>query len=81
MRATEISNKLDELYNELETVRAMSEKEVSERYNADCKKDITELIEEEIEQVRNYEGEDWYDDDGMDYVQLQLLQGMAVTHW
>lgn len=31
MKATEISNKLDELYKELETVRAMSEKEVCEK--------------------------------------------------
>ena len=81
MKATEISHKLDELYNELETVRAMSEKEVCEKYNADCKKDITELIEEEIEQVKSYEGEDWCDDDGMDYINLQQSQGLPVICW
>lgn len=45
MRATEVSNKLDELYRELESVRGMSESEVCSKYNADCKQDIEDIID------------------------------------
>lgn len=81
MRATEISNKLDELYRELESVRGMSESEVCSKYNADCKQDIEDIIEEEIESLRSYECDDYSEDDGMDYISLQQLQGLPVICW
>ena len=80
MRATEVSNKLDELYRELESVRGMSE-EVCSKYNADCKQDIEDIIEEEIESLRSYECDDYSEDDGMDYISLQQLQGLPVICW
>ncbi len=81
MRATEVSNKLDELYRELESVRGMSESEVCSIYNADCKQDIEDIIEEEIESLRSYECDDYSEDDGMDYISLQQLQGLPVICW
>ncbi|WP_302562244.1 hypothetical protein [Phocaeicola coprocola] len=81
MRATEVSNKLDELYRELESVRGMSESEVCSKYNADCKQDIEDIIEEEIESLRSYECDDYSEDDGMDYICLQQLQGLPVICW
>ena len=80
-RATEVSNKLDELYRELESVRGMSESEVCSKYNADCKQDIEDIIEEEIESLRSYECDDYSEDDGMDYISLQQLQGLPVICW
>lgn len=81
MRATEVSNKLDELYRKLESVRGMSESEVCSKYNADCKQDIEDIIEEEIESLRSYECNDYSEDDGMDYISLQQLQGLPVICW
>ena len=81
MRATEVSNKLDELYRELESVRGMFESEVCSKYNADCKQDIEDIIEEEIESLRSYECDDYSEDDGMDYICLQQLQGLPVICW
>lgn len=81
MRATEVSNKLDELYRELESVRGMSESEVCSKYNADRKQDIEDIIEEEIESLRSYECDDYSEDDGMDYISLQQLQGLPVICW
>lgn len=81
MRATEVSNKLDELYRELESVRGMSESEVCSKYNADYKQDIEDIIEEEIESLRSYECDDYSEDDGMDYISLQQLQGLPVICW
>lgn len=81
MRATEVSNKLDELYSELESVRDMSESEVCSKYNADCKQDIEDIIEEEIEALKSYDCDDYSEDDGMDYINLQQSQGLPVICW
>lgn len=71
---------LEELYIELEAVRKMSEEEVCECYNSDTKGEIIACIQEEIDAL-----EDNYsylpEDDGMDYVQLQLSQGLPVVYW
>lgn len=71
---------LENLYIELDAVKIMSEAEVCECYNSDTKDEIIAAIEEEIDAL-----EDNYnylpDDDGMDYVQLQLSQGLPVVYW
>ena len=48
MRATEVSNRLDELERELEEVKRMTENEVCEKFNADSKDDYIATIEEEM---------------------------------
>lgn len=81
MRMKEVSDRLDECYNELEEVKAMPESEVRKRYNAESKSEIIALIYEEITALESYQGEDCSEDDGMDYIGLQLSQGMAVIRW
>lgn len=81
MRMKEVSDRLDKCYNELEEVKAMPESEVCKRYNADSKSEIIALIYEEITALESYQGEDCSEDDGMDYIGLQLSQGMAVIRW
>lgn len=79
MRATEISNRLDELERELEEVKAMSEKEVCEKCNVDSKDEYIAILEEEITALESYQCEydenddyDMFDDHGFanesDYV-------------
>ena len=62
-------------------VKAMPESEVCKLYNADSKSEIIALIYEEITALESYQGEDCSEDDGMDYIGLQLSQGMAVIRW
>lgn len=81
MRMTEVSDRLDECYNELEEVKTMPESEVCKRYNAESKSEIIALIYEEITALENFQGEDYGEGDGMDYIGLQISQGMAVTRW
>ena len=81
MRMKEVSDRLDECYNELEEVKAMPESEVCKLYNADSKSEIIALIYEEITALENCQGEDYGEGDGMDYIGLQLSQGMAVIRW
>lgn len=64
MRATEISNRLDELERELEEVKAMSEREVCEKFNVDSRTEYIAILEEEITALENCQCE--YDDDDYD---------------
>ena len=79
MRATEISNRLDELERELEEVKAMKESEVCEKCNVDSKDEYIAILEEEITALESYQCEydenddyDMFDDHGFanesDYV-------------
>lgn len=48
-------SKIQDLYKELDAVNAMNDVEVCTIYNADCKQDIIDLIEEEIESMEDEE--------------------------
>lgn len=61
MRTTEINDRLNECYAELEEVKAMSEREVCEKFNVDSKTEYIAILEEEITALENYQCE--YDDD------------------
>lgn len=78
-----ISKDLNQLYIELEEVARMSFKAVCKKYNSDSKSEIIAAIQAEIESLENelHEISDDYEDDEMDYSNLQLSQGMAATHW
>ena len=56
MRMTDVSDRLDKCYNELEEVKAMPESEVCKLYNADSKSEIIALIYEEITALESYQG-------------------------
>ena len=79
MDRIQLQQGLDALYRDLENVRSMSEEEVCKKYNADCKSDIIEVIEEEVETYKRLL--EPIEDDKMDYAALQEVQGMAVTQW
>ena len=79
MDRIQLQQGLNALYRDLENVRSMSEKEVCKTYNADCKSDIIEVIEEEIATYKRLL--EPIEEDNMDYASLQEVQGMAVTQW
>lgn len=71
---------LEALYRDLDRIESMSEEEVCKIYNADCKSDIIEVIEEEIatyESLLIPESQEME----MDYAALQEVHGMPVTQW
>ena len=70
---------LDALERDLERIESMSEEEVCKIYNADCKSDIIEVIEEEIATYKKLL--EPIEEDKMDYAALQRVQGMPVTQW
>ena len=70
---------LDALDRDLERIESMSEEEVCKTYNADCKSDIIEVIEEEIATYKRLL--EPIEEDKMDYASLQSVQGMPVTQW
>ena len=70
---------LESLERDLERIESMSEEEVCKTYNADCKSDIIEVIEEEIATYKKLL--EPLEEDEMDYASLQMVQGMAVTQW
>ena len=71
---------LESLERDLERIESMSEEEVCKTYNADCKSDIIEVIEEEIATYESLLSPKSREME-MDYVALQEVQGMPVTQW
>lgn len=72
----ELEQGLNALYRDLDNVQYMDEDTARRVYNVDCKADIIEVIEEEID---TYEailsGPD--EDNDMDYDALCLIQGLS----
>lgn len=68
--------KLEELYEELESVKNMTDLEVMENYNSDSKQEIIQSIKEDIiiEKSSEYNNDD---DDSMDYDGLCYSQGLS----
>lgn len=78
MTRYEIEQGLDALYRDLNNVQNMDEATARRVYNVDCKADIIEVIEEEIE---TYEailsGPDTGEDNDMDYDALCMVQRLS----
>ena len=79
MDRIQLQQGLNALYRDLENVRSMSEEEVCKTYNADSKRELIEVIEEEITTYKRLL--EPIEEDKMDYAALQSVQGMAVTQW
>lgn len=79
MDRVQLQQGLNALYRDLERIEYMSEEEVCKTYNADCKSDIIEVIEEEIATYKKLL--EPIEEDEMDYAALQEVQGMPVTQW
>lgn len=78
MTRYEIEQGLNALYRDLDHVQNMDEETARRVYNVDCKADIIEIIEEEID---TYEailsGPDTGEENDMDYDALCLIQGLS----
>ena len=70
---------LESLERDLERIESMSEEEVCKTYNADSKRELIEVIEEEIATYKKLL--EPIEEDKMDYAALQSVQGMPVTQW
>lgn len=79
MDRVQLQQGLNALYRDLDRIESMSEEEVCKTYNADCKSDIIEVIEEEMATYKRLL--EPIEEDNMDYVALQMVQGMPVTQW
>ena len=80
MTTYELQQGLNALYRDLETAESMDEETACKVYNVDCKAEIIEVIKEEIATYESLLRPESQEDE-MDYVSLQEVQGMAVTQW
>ena len=78
MTRCEIEQGLNALYRDLDHVQNMDEETARRVYNVDCKADIIEVIEEEIDIYEAIlSGLDTDEDNDMDYDALCLIQGLS----
>lgn len=80
MTRYEIEKELESLYRDYEIANNSDEETVCKAFNANSKKEFIELLVSEID---TYEAllEEFVkpEDDGVDYVSLQLSQGLPVV--
>lgn len=82
MTRSEIENELDKLYKDLEVAHNADEQTVCRLFNTDSKNEIIKVITDEIDTYEDLLKEfDIPDDDCMDYLSLQLSQGLPVVYW
>lgn len=77
MTRYELEQGLNALYRDLDNVENMDETTACRVYNVDCKADIIEVMQEEIETYQAILGLDAKEDDGMDYDALCMVQGLS----
>lgn len=78
MTRYEIEQGLDALYRDLNNIQDMDEETARRVYNVDCKADIIEVIEEEIDTYETIlSGPDTGEENDMDYDVLCLIQGLS----
>lgn len=82
MTRHEIEEELDGLYKGLNFAYNADEETLCRAFNADSKQEYIKVLTEEVDKYEALlEEYNLPEDDGMDYISLQLSQGMAVTHW
>ena len=80
MTRHEIEEELDGLNKDLNF--AYNAETLRRAFNADSKQEYIKALTEEVDKYEALlEEYNLPEDDGMDYINLQLSQGMAVTHW
>lgn len=77
MTRYELERGLDTLYIDLNNVQNMDEETACRVHNVDCKAEIIEVIQEEIDTYKAILERDTYEDDGMDYDALCRVQGLS----
>lgn len=82
MTRHEIEEELDGLNKDLNFAYNADEETLCRAFNADSKQEYIKALTEEVDKYESLlEEYNLPEDDGMDYINLQLSQGMAVTHW
>lgn len=82
MTRHEIEEELDGLNKDLNFAYNADEETLRRAFNADSKQEYIKVLTEEVDKYEALlEEYNLPEDDGMDYINLQLSQGMAVTHW
>lgn len=82
MTRSELENELDKLYKDLEVAHNADEETVCRLFNTDSKNEIIKVITNEIDTYEDLLKElEIPEDDGMDYIGLQLSQGLPVVYW
>ena len=82
MTRHEIEEELDGLNKDLNFAYNADEETLRSAFNADSKQEYIKALTEEVDKYEALlEEYNLPEDDGMDYINLQLSQGMAVTHW
>jgi hypothetical protein len=82
MTRHEIEEELDGLNKDLNFAYNADEETLCRAFNADSKQEYIKVLTEEVNKYETLlEEYNLPEDDGMDYINLQLSQGMAVTRW
>lgn len=82
MTRPEIEEELDGLYKDLNFAYNADEETLCRAFNADSKQEYIKVLTEEVNKYEALlEEYNLPEDDDMDYINLQLSQGMAVTRW
>lgn len=82
MTRHEIEEELDGLNKDLNFAYNADEETLRRAFNADSKQEYIKALTEEVNKYEALlEEYNLPEDDGMDYISLQLSQGMAVTRW
>lgn len=82
MKRHEIEEELDGLNKDLNFAYNADEETLCRAFNADSKQEYIKVLTEEVNKYETLlEEYNLPEDDGMDYINLQLSQGMAVTRW
>lgn len=82
MTRHEIEEELDGLNKDLNFAYNADEETLRRAFNADSKQEYIKVLTEEVNKYETLlEEYNLPEDDGMDYINLQLSQGMAVTRW
>lgn len=77
MTHCEIEQHLDALYRDLEVAKGMDEETAQRVYNVDCKAEILEVIQDEIDTCEAILKPESDEDNNMDYDALCLVQGLS----
>ena len=82
MTRHEIEEELDGLYKDLNFAYNADEETLRRAFNADSKQEYIKALTEEVDKYKALlEEYNLPEDDGMDYINLQLSQGLPVIRW
>lgn len=78
-----IKSELDNLYIERDAINRMSNSQVVEQYNCDYKKEMLNLIQEEIDSLEKKLNDERFDytDEELEYERTQLCYSQGISRY